>query len=76
MEYLQTLSQDTFNRAVAAFSGSGISIATYLIHFSFSTWAFDTTLKLVEVGMVGIVGGAAGIVGKRIVEKYIFKKSK
>ena len=42
----------------------------FLLQIDWSHWSFDLLLKVITTLVLGIVGGAAGIIGKRIIEKF------
>lgn len=47
-----------------------------LLQVNLSDWGSTLLLKLLEVSLVACLGGAMGVIGKKLVEKYLFKKSK
>ena len=64
------------NKFVAGGSGCISSLTAYFIQIDFTGWAMHTTMKVVEVAIVGFVGGAMGLMGKMIIEKLFSKKIK
>jgi len=47
-----------------------------LLQINWETWWIHLAAKSFEVGFVALVGGAMGLIGKKLVEKYLFKKPK
>lgn len=47
-----------------------------LLQINWGEWGIQLFIKVMEVGIVGLVGGAAGLLGKKIIEYYFFKKSR
>lgn len=48
----------------------------HLLQINLTDWSSQLLWKVVEVGIVATVGGAFGLIGKKLVEKYLFKKTK
>ena len=63
------------NRVVAGASGGLSSLSAYILQINYTDWAIHTTLKVVECGVVGVVGTFLGLLTKHFFEKY-FKSSK
>jgi hypothetical protein len=81
MDYNQFPGQGKGDTATSFISGA---IFTFLHSFfkggilqiNFTDWSTNLLWKVVEVGIVATVGGAFGLIGKKLVEKYLFKKAK
>lgn len=50
------------------------SIGSYLISIDWSMFLEQLGTEVLKVGILGVVGGVCGLVGKKIAAKYFFKK--
>lgn len=44
-------------------------LSNFLLQVDMTHWSIDLLLKIISTLVLGIVGGAAGIIGKRIIDK-------
>lgn len=65
---------NNYGHTTSGVSGALTTMVWYALQIDFTQWAQQTALKVVEVAIVGVVGGAMGLIGKHLVEKYIIKK--
>lgn len=63
-------------QTTSGISGALSTMVWYTLTIDWGAWATTTGLKVIEVAIVGIVGGAMGLIGKHLVEKYIIKTKK
>lgn len=64
------------DKIAGAIGGAVLSMGTAILHISPSQWVMDASLQLAKVAFFGIIGGAAGVLGKKLMEKYFFKPKK
>lgn len=53
--------------------GALSAVSSFLLQFSWSSWAIDTGTKLVSTGLIAFAGGFLGLAGKAAFER-IFRK--
>ena len=63
------------NTNVWSFTGGALAgIVSYLIKIDWTAFLEQIGPETIKVSVLGVLGGAAGLVGKKIVEKIFFKK--
>jgi hypothetical protein len=72
---MKTMEHDNDN-AWGAAGGVIISITSYLLTVDWTKFIEQSGMELIKVALLGTVGGVAGLFGKKLAEKYLFKKKK
>lgn len=69
--------EDDMITNIWSFSGGAIlGITGYLLKVDWSSFFEQLGPESIKVGLLGIIGGAGGLLGKKIVEKNFFKRKR
>jgi len=73
---MKTMDQHTTGNEWGFIGGFLVSITGYLLNIDWAKFLEEIGPESIKVIVLGCLGGAAGLLGKKIVEKIFFKKKK